>query len=157
MGRWVYYNRTHSESLSGNPFPGGKTASGQPMWVVRTWHQGYLLPGYAVDGTGYFAFEGQVVKKDDFYVFFSDGYNYYFAPSLNQLQTDYWVVGGQTPKNEKLYVGRIRSGFDSSAVGSVLDGVCSAVLLEKKVVETSSDEYGLLQNIFLGGYCDDGN
>ncbi|XP_065334496.1 uncharacterized protein LOC135935857 [Cloeon dipterum] len=145
MCSWVYYNRAKSVWLSGVPFIGGMTVSGLPIWVARTWHEDYLLPGCAVDGTGYFAFEGQVIKKNDFYVFFADNANYDFLINRNLLPTDNCVVAGQTPRNERLYVGKILEP-NCQAIGWMHNGVCSAVL-PGEVVHCSA-QYSLLQKTY---------
>ncbi|XP_065344777.1 uncharacterized protein LOC135942549 [Cloeon dipterum] len=101
MGEWQIAS---GGSVPDNAFRAG--SDGSPVYVIRAWHEGDLLPGKLASGSAYVPYGGAEIKKDDYEVLVGSNYSWVGHHPSAPLPGNA-VPGGQTSSGETLYIAHV--------------------------------------------------
>ncbi|XP_045455441.1 uncharacterized protein LOC123665139 [Melitaea cinxia] len=106
---WVLTTPTTATNLAGRAVVGGKDSwDGSPLWVIRGWHRGNLMPGSLSlrKNKAYVTHDGNEVSIGNIEVLCAKPDYLKWLPAANGNVPPGAVVGGKTTTGEPLYVGR---------------------------------------------------
>ncbi|CAH2097253.1 unnamed protein product [Euphydryas editha] len=108
---WVPSTSTTANNLAGRAVVGGKEGwDGSPLWVIRAWHNGDLIPGKLSvrHNSASVMFNGKEIPVQNIEVLCAKPDSLRWVPSSNGNVPPGAIVGGKTSSGETLYVGRAR-------------------------------------------------
>ncbi|XP_022116328.2 uncharacterized protein LOC110994130 [Pieris rapae] len=108
---WVPTTTTTAGHLSGKAVLGGHEGwDGSPLWVIRAWHNGDLIPGKLSvrHKSASVMYNGKEIPVQNIEVLCSKPDSLRWVPSSNGIVPPAAIPGGKTVSGEVLYVGRAR-------------------------------------------------
>lgn len=108
---WVPTTATNAHTLTGRAVVGGHEGwDGSPLWVIRAWHCGDLIPGKLSirHNSASIMHDGKEVPVQNIDVLCSMPENLRWIPASNGNVPPGAIPGGRTASGETLYVGRAR-------------------------------------------------
>ncbi|XP_052752843.1 uncharacterized protein LOC128201118 [Galleria mellonella] len=108
---WIPSTATTANMLTGRAVVGGHEGwDGSPLWVIRAWHNGDLIPGKLSvrHNAASIMYDGKEVPVQNIEVLCSKPDNLRWVPGSNGSVPPGAIAGGRTASGETLYVGRAR-------------------------------------------------
>ncbi|KAL0811175.1 hypothetical protein ABMA28_009606 [Loxostege sticticalis] len=108
---WIPTTSTTASHLNGKAVLGGHEGwDGSPLWVIRAWHNGDLIPGKLSvrHNSASIMFNGKEVPVQNIEVLCARPENLRWVPASNGSVPPGAIEGGRTGTGETLYVGRAR-------------------------------------------------
>ncbi|XP_023948408.1 uncharacterized protein LOC112053267 [Bicyclus anynana] len=108
---WVPTTSTTANSLTGKAVIGGHEGwDGSPLWVIRAWHNGDLIPGKLSvrHNAASIMFNGKEIPVQKIDVLCARPDSLRWVPASNGSVPPGAINGGHTSSGETLYVGRAR-------------------------------------------------
>lgn len=108
---WVPSTATTALNLSGKAVIGGHEGwDGSPLWVIRAWHNGDLIPGKLSirHNAASVMYDGKEIPVQNIEVLCARPDNLRWVPATNGNIPPGAIEGGRTMSGETLYVGRAR-------------------------------------------------
>ncbi|XP_026499436.1 uncharacterized protein LOC113403186 [Vanessa tameamea] len=108
---WVPTTSTTASSLTGKAVIGGQEGwDGSPLWVIRAWHNGELIPGKLSvrHNAASVMFNGKEIPVQNIEVLCAKPDYLRWVPASNGAVPPGAIAGGRTTSGETLYVGRAR-------------------------------------------------
>ncbi|XP_068625620.1 uncharacterized protein [Battus philenor] len=108
---WVPTTATTSGHLAGKAVLGGHEGwDGSPLWVIRAWHNGELIPGKLSvrHCSATVTYDGKEVPVQNIEVLCARADQLRWVPASNGSVPPGAVAGGRAAAGEPLYVGRAR-------------------------------------------------
>ncbi|CAH0401522.1 unnamed protein product [Chilo suppressalis] len=108
---WIPTTATTAHNLSGKAVLGGREGwDGSPLWVIRAWHCGDLIPGKLSvrHNTASVMYNGKEISVQNIEVLCAKPENLRWVPASNGNIPPGAIAGGRTANGETLYVGRAR-------------------------------------------------
>lgn len=108
---WIPTTSTTASHLQGKAVVGGHEGwDGSPLWVIRAWHNGDLLPGKLSvrHNSASVMYEGKEIPVQNIEVLCAKPENLRWVPASNGNIPPGAIPGGRTSTGETLYVGRAR-------------------------------------------------
>lgn len=108
---WVPTTATLAHQLQGRAVVGGYEGwDGSPLWVIRAWHSGDLIPGkMSIRHTAAtVVYDGKEVPVQNIEVLCSKPESLRWVPASSGTVPPGAIPGGHTASGETLYVGRAR-------------------------------------------------
>lgn len=108
---WVPTTSTMANSLAGRAVVGGHEGwDGSPLWVIRAWHNGDLMPGKLSvrHCAASVVYDGKEVSVQNIEVLCARPENLRWVPASNGSAPPGAIPGGRTSSGETLYIGRAR-------------------------------------------------
>ncbi|CAH2059729.1 unnamed protein product, partial [Iphiclides podalirius] len=108
---WVPTTSTTAGHLTGKAVLGGHEGwDGSPLWVIRAWHNGDLIPGKLSvrHNAASVMYSGKEIPVQNIEVLCSKPENLRWVPASNGNVPPGAIPGGKTASGETLYVGRAR-------------------------------------------------
>lgn len=108
---WLPITATTAHTLSGRAVVGGHEGwDGSPLWVIRAWHNGDLIPGKLSvrHSAASIMYDGKEISKQNIEVLCSSPESLRWVPASNGNVPPGAIPGGRTTTGETLYVGRAR-------------------------------------------------
>ncbi|CAG9794925.1 unnamed protein product [Diatraea saccharalis] len=106
---WVPTTATTAHSLTGKAVLGGHEGwDGSPLWVIRSWHAGELIPGKLSvrHNRASVMYDGKEIPVQNIEVLCARPENLRWVPASNGSVPPGAIAGGHTVSGETLYVGR---------------------------------------------------
>ncbi|GBP28772.1 hypothetical protein EVAR_19814_1 [Eumeta japonica] len=113
--QWVPATSTTASFLNERAVTGGHEGwDGSPLWVIRSWHGGELLPGKLSvrHNLATIPFQDKEVTVQDIEVLCAKAEDVKWVPASNGNVPPGAIPGGRTASGETLYVGRARLSRD---------------------------------------------
>ncbi|XP_028170013.1 sulfated surface glycoprotein 185-like [Ostrinia furnacalis] len=108
---WIPTTSTTASHLSGKAVLGGHEGwDGSPLWVIRSWHNGDLIPGKLSvrHNAASIMYNGKEVPVQNIEVLCARPENLRWVPASNGNIPPSAIEGGRTASGETLYIGRAR-------------------------------------------------
>lgn len=108
---WIPTTSTTAAHLQGKAVVGGHEGwDGSPLWVIRAWHNGDLIPGKLSvrHNAASVMFDGKEIPVQNIEVLCAKSENLRWVPASNGNIPPGAIPGGRTGTGETLYVGRAR-------------------------------------------------
>ena len=108
---WVPTTAIMASALTGRAVVGGHEGwDGSPLWVIRAWHNGDLIPGKLSvrHNSASIVYEGKEISVQNIEVLCAKPEDLRWVPASNGNVPPGAVPGGRTASGETLYVGRAR-------------------------------------------------
>ncbi|PZC73230.1 hypothetical protein B5X24_HaOG209910 [Helicoverpa armigera] len=108
---WVPTTAMMASSLTGRAVVGGHEGwDGSPLWVIRGWHNGDLMPGKLSvrHNAASVVYDGKEISVQNIEVLCAKPENLRWVPASNGNVPPGAIPGGRTASGETLYVGRAR-------------------------------------------------
>ncbi|XP_072933100.1 uncharacterized protein [Epargyreus clarus] len=108
---WVPTTATTAGHLSGRAVLGGHEGwDGSPLWVIRAWHNGDLIPGKLSvrHNAASVMYSGKEIPVQNIEVLCSKPESLRWVPASNGNVPPGAIPGGRTSSGETLYIGRAR-------------------------------------------------
>ncbi|CAH0697239.1 unnamed protein product [Spodoptera exigua] len=108
---WVPTTALMASSLSGRAVVGGHEGwDGSPLWVIRAWHNGDLMPGKLSvrHNAASVVYAGKEISVQNIEVLCARPEDLRWIPASNGNVPPGAIPGGRTSSGETLYVGRAR-------------------------------------------------
>ncbi|XP_069357278.1 lysosomal proton-coupled steroid conjugate and bile acid symporter SLC46A3-like isoform X2 [Maniola hyperantus] len=108
---WVPTTPGEAHTLYGRAYPAGKEGwDGSPLWVIRSYHNGGLVPGKLAvkHRAAYIPFAGREIPVHNFEVLCAPQHAVKWVPASNGQVPPEAIIAGNTINAEPLYVGRVR-------------------------------------------------
>ncbi|KAM3956516.1 uncharacterized protein ACR2FA_009524 [Aphomia sociella] len=108
---WIPSTATTANQLTGRAVVGGHEGwDGSPLWVIRAWHNGDLIPGKLSvrHNAASIMYDGKEVSVQNIEVLCAKPDHLRWVPSSNGSVPPGAIPGGRTASGETLYVGRAR-------------------------------------------------
>ncbi|KAG6444242.1 BUB3-interacting and GLEBS motif-containing protein ZNF207 [Manduca sexta] len=108
---WVPTTSTMASTLTGRAVVGGHEGwDGSPLWVIRAWYNGDLIPGKLSvrHNSASVMYDGKEITVQNIEVLCAKPETLRWIPSSNGSVPPGAIVGGRTASGEELYVGRAR-------------------------------------------------
>lgn len=108
---WVPTTATTASHLTGKAVVGGHEGwDGSPLWVIRAWHNGDLIPGkFSIrHNAASIMYSGKEIGVQNIEVLVARPENLRWIPASNGNIPPGAIPGGRTSSGETLYVGRAR-------------------------------------------------
>lgn len=108
---WLPITASTASTLTGKAVVGGHEGwDGSPLWVIRAWHNGDLIPGKLSirHNAASIMYDGKEVPKQNIEVLCAAPENLRWVPASNGNVPPGAIPGGRTTTGETLYVGRAR-------------------------------------------------
>ena len=108
---WVPTTAMMASSLTGRAVVGGHEGwDGSPLWVIRAWHNGDLIPGKLSvrHNSASIVYDGKEISVQNIEVLCAKPDDLRWVPASNGNVPPGAIPGGRTASGETLYVGRAR-------------------------------------------------
>ncbi|XP_049880845.1 WW domain-binding protein 11-like [Pectinophora gossypiella] len=108
---WVASTATTASQLAGRAVVGGHEGwDGSPLWVIRAWHMGDLIPGkFSVrHNAASITYDRKEIGVQNIEVLVSRPESLQWIPATNGTVPNGAIPGGRTASGENVYVGRAR-------------------------------------------------
>ncbi|XP_028037051.1 cell death-inducing p53-target protein 1-like [Bombyx mandarina] len=108
---WVATTATTASSLTGRAVVGGHEGwDGSPLWVIRAWHMGDMIPGKLSvrHNAASIMYNGKEIPVQNIEVLCARPEDLRWVSASNGSVPPGAVLGGRTASGETLYVGRAR-------------------------------------------------
>ncbi|XP_059062984.1 uncharacterized protein LOC131855701 [Achroia grisella] len=108
---WIPSTATTANMLTGRAVVGGHEGwDGSPLWVIRAWHSGDLIPGkFSVrHNTASIMYDSKEIPVQNIEVLCAKPHNLRWVPASQGSIPPGAISGGRTATGETLYVGRAR-------------------------------------------------
>lgn len=108
---WVPITATTANTLTGRAVVGGHEGwDGSPLWVIRSWHNGELIPGKLSirHNSASIVYDGKEIGVQNIEVLCAKPETLRWVPASNGNVPPSAIPGGRTASGETLYVGRAR-------------------------------------------------
>ncbi|KOB68990.1 Farnesoic acid O-methyltransferase [Operophtera brumata] len=108
---WLPITAMTANTLTGRAVVGGHEGwDGSPLWVIRAWHSGDLIPGKLSirHNAASIMYDGKEISKQNIEVLCAAPENLRWVPASNGNVPPGAIPGGRTTSGETLYVGRAR-------------------------------------------------
>lgn len=108
---WIPTTASMANTLTGRAVVGGHEGwDGSPLWVIRAWHAGDLIPGKLSirHSSASIMFDGKEVPVQNIEVLCARPESLRWVPASNGSVPPGAIPGGRTESGETLYVGRAR-------------------------------------------------
>lgn len=108
---WIPTTSTSANQLTGKAVVGGHEGwDGSPLWVIRAWHQGELIPGKLSvrHCSASITHDGKEIGVQNIEVLCAKPENLRWVPATNGNVPPGAITAGRTVDGESLYVGRAK-------------------------------------------------